>query len=870
MPESTTSSYTSATAKLISTPQSRKPSVAIPRGPHASALPQYGEYIVDSPSITGAPVIASSVPPDQEDYVFYDPVAFRYLEEDPCVFVIDRRRYLYGYEIYLVEQWACSRTHPTFVICTYTGDSSHRITVSVLRIPKDMGFWSKQLSIYFREVTDTARPKETGLGTMMVTNLSSFPSALTVVPIPGGDVKHHRMNFIVNEDLKRIGCSGRSGLSLTTPIDASQTKFQQLFRTSDRINFCDAVVELVRLCQLALVVFEKLKLNYADGLLCDVTEKGIRDWWAEFGTDFYNVEPNDGTLGPTTVAALLGMVLGARNRLSLCGAPVPKDAFEIQQLEKAIVYFQRQQRLDRAGPQVRIGRLDRTTMDRLQQCTMKSGPGTDIFAVPRAIKSTVADLSARAVGSSSGSNDVTAVETVDIERFTRHISGESCKFLWQGKLRKSTSLATTTAHSNTPSRRNSFDARRASLSGDEESSVISGIVSSRAQDFESPTVTSTTGSTGHHFHSLGSSSTFSSVESSRDATTSDLRKNVFKSVTGRMKDVASNISAGADYMRGRGGHQRTFTKDPGFTLGEDGSSISVSQIVYQQQHQPSSRTFPAPVSSSGSAKVEGKVTTAPPSPRMDGGFGGMPMERTTTGNPLTPLVRISPSNEKFPTGIPQPPDSLGVATADASAGSSVESAESVPTKVDPKESMRPIRRKSFNDLQTRRHRHEAFFPNRLSFSLASEAILTWDLPFEPPDSTLLVEPIKQACNEAVEWSETHLSGLQKTLNTQDKNVTQIRSVLAAKSSEVGRAEREGQLVFDTEREKVRDAIREAEVLSARMHYEMGVVQGKLLDLEESIANLGKFVLEVESEVKALDDEEDVEKKRGWFSWIWGR
>jgi hypothetical protein len=729
-----------------------------------------------------------------------------------------------------------------------------------------------KLSIYFKEVMDNARRKETELGTMMVTNLSSFPSALTVVSVPGGDVTHHRTNFIVNEDLKRMGCSGRSGLSLTTPTDASQAKFQQLFRTSDRINFCDAVVKLVRLCQLALIVFDKLKLNYADGLLCDVTEKGIRDWWAEFGTDFYNIEPNDGILGPTTVAALLGMVLGTRSRLGLCGAPVPKDAFDIQQLEKAIAHFQRQQRLDRSGHLERMGRLDRTTMDRLQRCTMKSGQGADIFAVPRAIKSTVVDLSARAVGSSSGSNDVAAVETVDIERFARHLSGESCKFLWQGKSRKPTSLVAATAHSNTPSRRNSFDARRGSLSGDEESSVISGIVSRTTQDFESPTATGITGSMGHHFQNLGSSSTFSSVETSRDATVSDLRKTVFKSMTGKMKDVASNISAGADYMRGRGGHQRMFTKDFNITIGEDDSSISVSPIVYQQQQQPPFHSSPALASNSGSAKVEGKATTVPPSPKRDGGVSGMHTESATSGSPPTLLVRISPLNERIVGDMSQTPGSLGVATAGTSAGSSVGdlgSVESNSTRVDPNEFPRPTRRRSFNDLQTRRHHHDAFFPNRLSFSLASEAVLTWNLPFEPPDRTLLADPVQQSCNEAIEWNKTQFSRLDNSFITLDTNVAQIQSVLDAKRLEVGRTKRDGHSVLDTEREKVRDAIREAEVLRARMQYEMGVVQSKLVDLEESVANLAKFVHEVESEVQALDDEEDV-KKRGWFSWIWGR
>jgi len=75
----------------------------------------------------------------------------------------------------------------------------------------------------------------------MVTNLSSFPSALTIIPVPDGDIRKHRQEFIVNEDLKRLGCSGRSGLTLSDPTPATQAKFHQLYKTCDRIPFLQSV-----------------------------------------------------------------------------------------------------------------------------------------------------------------------------------------------------------------------------------------------------------------------------------------------------------------------------------------------------------------------------------------------------------------------------------------------------------------------------------------------------------------------------------------------------------------------------------------------------------------------------------------------------
>ena len=157
--------------------------------------------------------------------------------------VVQRRTTLKGYELYLVEQWACSRKDPTLVVVTYTGDETHSVIVGVLSVPADEAHWSANLSAYFRATRkNLARPKETNLGELMVTNLSSFPSALTVIPVPDGDIRNHRVAFIVNENLKRLGCSGRSGLTLSTPAEGTQAKFQSLYRTSDKVPFATSVV----------------------------------------------------------------------------------------------------------------------------------------------------------------------------------------------------------------------------------------------------------------------------------------------------------------------------------------------------------------------------------------------------------------------------------------------------------------------------------------------------------------------------------------------------------------------------------------------------------------------------------------------------
>lgn len=374
---------------------------------------------------------------NHQRFVLADPVAFSYLEDDPSTTVLERSRLLQGYQCYLVEQWACSRTHPTFIITAYTGDSSHMIRVGILSVPANEESWSPRLKVYFKSLLQYhARRKDTPVGALMVTNLSGFPSSLNVLAVPDGDVKKHREDFFVNEDLKRLGCTGRVGISLAQPSVAAQGKFYQLYRTSEKIDLYKSVLELVKLCQAALMLFDCLDPEYADGLLCDLTEKAVHDWWDEIGTNLYGIEPVDGILGPSTVAALLGTLMGARNRLHAFGAPVAKDVFDIDATKRAINYFQKSQRIHRSR------RLDPNTLKRLHKATAKQA-NTEGWTVPRAVKSTVAELGGKGgemvldmVGRDKAS--LAEIETIDIERFAQLVKGGRSKWLWHGKAHKRT------------------------------------------------------------------------------------------------------------------------------------------------------------------------------------------------------------------------------------------------------------------------------------------------------------------------------------------------------------------------------------------------------------------------------------------------
>jgi hypothetical protein len=62
------------------------------------------------------------------DYVFSDPIAFRHLAQEEGAEIVEENVVISGYQVYIVEQWACSRVHPVFVVTTFTGEESNQVT----------------------------------------------------------------------------------------------------------------------------------------------------------------------------------------------------------------------------------------------------------------------------------------------------------------------------------------------------------------------------------------------------------------------------------------------------------------------------------------------------------------------------------------------------------------------------------------------------------------------------------------------------------------------------------------------------------------------------------------------------------------------
>lgn len=829
--------------------------------------------------------------------VFTDPAAFRYLEEDPSTIVLERRRRLTGYELYIVEQWACSRVHPTFVITTYTGLEQNSVVVGVLSVSTNEEEWSPRLRVYLKAITKHhARKKETPLGTMMVTNLSGFPSALTVIAVPDGDVKKHREDFIVNENMKRMGCSGRAGLSLSPPIGATQAKFMHLYHTSNRIPLYNAVIELVKLCQVALLLFGKLAPEYADGLLCDVTEQAINDWWTELGTEYFNIEPSDGILGPTTVAALLGMLMGARNRLNAAGAPVAKDVFDLINTKRGIAYFQRSQKMERTR------RFDRQTLDRLHRVTAKAASGKG-WTVPRAVKSTAAELKGKGGELVHGREKagIAEIETLDIETFVQMGSGERFKWLWYGKPRKN----------------NSESDVFSSLGGDEGMILNdNGQGGGKKRDSieEDPSLRHVLSDRIYLGPSLGSHTSVDHPE--RDQ---GLRKAVFKSVTGKATDARSGLGRIKDAvgMRGLRGHQHKNSKDVDFTSERDSLKerprISVEEA---RESDLKAQVSLNPIGQSDSG--EQSLASSQRSSRRASGFteDKPPYEETGSKGSFNMAI-YSGEYDRSASSLESPFVEHG-STVRSDYMSRIENANGVRSRNEGRElfdnsrkgslsledtaaikKMRGFKGRYYPESRLRTTRSlpklsaktpmywERRWPRQLSFTAMVDVLAAGvdsgiaehdgsaakenphtALSFEKSlavQGSVMGQRLEECENQVASWVERKVDDIQAYEDQAISDQAKLDLIYHQNLDDYNAFHDYSDGLLSRSRPELTETVKDLEIVGAKLDYELSALESKVEDVENEVADFERKVLQIEARTEELD--EPGEAKVSWLGWF---
>lgn len=753
---------------------------------------------------------------------------------------------------------------------TYTGDQKHSVIVGVLSVPVDETLWSTKLRIYFKATQQFhARSKETELGELMVTNLSSFPSALTVILIPDGDIRKYRQVFIVNEDLKRLGCSGRTGLTVAEPNKATQDKFQQLYKVSDRVPFFQAVMELVKMCQVALYMFEKLDHEYIDGLLCDVTETAIGNWWTQVGAEHYNFEPTDGILGPSTVAALLGMLMGARNRLHWYGAPVSKDVFDIESTKRGIAYFQKSQKLEKTR------RLDRQTLFKLHTVTAKAAAGEG-WRIEKAVKSTMTEIGGKrgeiVMGMVSGRDKagMADIETLDYEKFVTLVYGERSKWLWHGKPRR------------TPTESVDFGQDMPNAVFGKEDQAPTSARRTQSQPVDEDPEVKRREDTLSPYASLPPSSTTSITESpgEKDA----LRRTVLKSVAGKMNDARSGLGRIKDAvgggLRGHGTRLSISTRedmlDPQGSSGGASSTQSPAAMgrAFTWKQKPE-EYLAAMRKGDAEAILTGREELPGVSTPIDGKPSSTPGDQTNKLADIEGLLDAIGSEVRKDV-LPQAP---------AAAQSVVEETDLRGPYLDAERKDNPkqlalTRRHSFDisEVKGKQRLSEHRWPRRMSFGDAEDAILTWeeiidvsDIPQDLKGGQAIAEltrhlyqTIEGIASDVAPWVEEKIAMVELL----DKRYTQDSEALQNLYHQLNEACRRVQSSSDEllaeERAHLTESVKEIEVLVARLEYEINALGQKVHDVEDGVKNFERQVEDVEKRAEELRVQLESES---WLHWV---
>lgn len=813
--------------------------------------------------------------PSHQRIVFADPVAFRYLERGNDVTVLADQQELREYECYLVEQWACSRSHPTFIIATYTGDASNSIKVGVLGVPSDEAAWSPRLKLYMRSLTKYhTRARETPLGSLMVTNLSGFPSSLTVIPVPDGDPHKHREDFFVNENLKRLGCSGRVGLTLTKPSPSTIAKFYQLYKASDKVPLYQAVIELVKLCQVALMFFGKLDADYADGLLCDFTERAINDWWNEFGTEYYNIEPHDGILGPTTVAALLGMLLGAQNRLGEFGAPIGKDVFDVEKTMRAIAYFQKYQNLTKSR------RLDRHTLERLHRVTAKDASGSGGWKVGRAVKSTVAELSGKGgemIMDAFGGRDkagIADVETVDIDQLVQLVHGERLKWLWQGKLRKA--ATNSKMFDRLPGQeplvfqKNEKGELQWSAKKGQDAQDLPPLEreDSRLEAFEPDEIDAMERGRlqKKHHHKRTISKTGAGIGRIKDRV-GGLRGHGYKHSRDGLESGSTLFSNGSGDLTTP---RHELSRQPTLAMGNmAGETIPEHAADDSAAGGPDSQSDPAFTRVLTETPVESQSHLIP-----DGSTTGLrPLPSDTGGYPPRELVS-------------QPPTVGSSVAGSTYHGVDLDDLFEQERGVDQKIGHYLRRTRSFSRYEElSSSRDEARYSRHLSFSIAESSILTFELPSSVPNENGPTDPKAQLALELasaedarrareelawvegtlIEWVKRKVEAIHDLERLTQSDQQSLNELVYQRQDLCHVLEHESRELLEQERTTVLESIKDVEVFGAKLEYEINALRGKVEDVEDAVVEYERQVSYVESLVGDL--EEQFKVKEGWGHWM---
>ncbi|ORY95369.1 hypothetical protein BCR43DRAFT_564277 [Syncephalastrum racemosum] len=332
--------------------------------------------------------------------------------------IVQEEAYLAGYQIYIIEQWVCDRSITSNTVKVFTGDQNHVIKVCVISISTaELQHPRPEIQSFFNTGTPL-KFKSTPLGEIMLTDPSELPYDMDMVLVPDGDYDKWINQAYVNINLRRTNCTGRSALNLRKPNPASEEKFRSLYKIADAVEFESAVINLVTVAQVALYLFNLLKKDYIDGLICNETTSAFWEFYTKYhphkSPEYTIKEP---WMEPHLLTALISKLVVCRNKLHAYNFTTIKDPFaEYEHFRFDIEEYQRVKNLKRTKM------IDLETLEKLNEYSVSQ------LKVRKVIKTKLDDISG--IG-----NSPLFIEISDPEQFRSHATIESLRAIWRPRLK---------------------------------------------------------------------------------------------------------------------------------------------------------------------------------------------------------------------------------------------------------------------------------------------------------------------------------------------------------------------------------------------------------------------------------------------------
>lgn len=286
---------------------------------------------------------------------------------------------LVGYEAYFVEQWISSRSSDNLIV-TYTGDQKDRLIAYYvqslsehmqLQPPPQVHEPSKSLTQASKQHLpyDNWPPKfisylveqlespycvatETSLGYAFITNLTQLNPFLSLIAAKTGNIADDYNCYVVNYNLRKLGCGSRSATTTDEPSKSMEDKFRAFFKVDPKVPINYSAVGMILVTQTFLYYYGLLDPLYCDGLFCERTEAAIMDWWkliSEIPMALHVIRMKPPSSHPAdSIQAIIGFTVLCRYLLELGGNNfnVPKDPMDVKKFKAAISKFQKHSKID--------------------------------------------------------------------------------------------------------------------------------------------------------------------------------------------------------------------------------------------------------------------------------------------------------------------------------------------------------------------------------------------------------------------------------------------------------------------------------------------------------------------------------------------